>query len=111
HSFFPRFAIDLHLVFRADVGMRLLVREIRRRAFRGLDLHFLAGLDLDQRFGRRTVLLVGLQPDRAAQHLVVVVRRRGDDSAALLLPRPYFVRVVQVVRTRAYRHFQPAVAI
>jgi len=48
--------------------VRLLAGKVRRLAFGGLHLHFLSCLDLDQRLGRRAVLPVGFEPDRAAQH-------------------------------------------
>jgi hypothetical protein len=86
--------------------------EIRRGPFRRLNLDFLACPDLDQRFRRRPVLLVGLEPDRAPQDFRVVInRRRRARTAALLLPRANLVRIVEVVAARSHRNFQPPIAI
>ena len=112
HFLFPRLPFQLEGSLRTDVGVRLFVREVRRRAFRGLHFHFLAGFDLDQRFRRRFILLVGLQPDGASQNLGVVVDRHGFTwSAALFLTRAHLMCVVQVVAARTHRNFQPTVAI
>src|SRR6266851_4099408 len=109
-SLLPRFAVHRDRNLRPDRNVRFFPRKIRRSPFRRFYFYFLARLDLDQRFGCGPVLLVGLQPDRPPQHLSIIVDRYWRArSTALLLPLADLVRIVQRVRSRPNRYFQPAV--
>jgi len=89
----------------------LFTRKIGRAAFRSFDFHFFARLDLDQRLGRHSILLVGFQPDRPAEHIRVVIDGDlGTGPAALHLALADFVRTIQIVVARPNGNFQPAVA-
>ncbi len=112
HFFFPRFAVQRERIFRPDISMWLLVRKIRRAALRRFDLDFFARFDLDQRFRRGLILLVGLQPDGPPQNLLIIIDwHRRARPAVLRLPLADFVGVVQVIASRAHGNFQPAVAV
>ena len=65
--FLPRLAVQCESHLWANKGMRLLVRKIRRAVFYGIDFHFLARLDLDERFRGSAVLAVGFEPYGPAQ--------------------------------------------
>ena len=86
-----------------------LARKIRRAAFGGLHLHFLAGLYFDERLGGGAVLAVGLAPDFAAQDGNVVIHgggRAGAGPAGLAVGE--LVRVVELVGADARLDFEPA---
>ena len=88
--------------FRAKIGRAALFR---------LNFHFLAGLDLDERLGGGAVLLIGFQPDGAAQHFGIVVEW-GICAGAAVWRRSaiHLVRVIEFVAAGAHGNFQPPIA-
>ena len=110
HSFFPWLPVQRERHFRLDRLVRLLVRKIRRVAFRRIRFHFLARPDFDQRFRRRAILTICFQPNSPPHNFRIIIdgnSRAGTAAWHSLFP--HFVRVVQRVRSRSNRNLQPAV--
>ena len=108
-AFFPGLAVHFNFHARADGGVRGFARKIRRAAFGGLHLNFLARLYLDQRLRGGAVLAVGLAPDFAAQHGDVVIHGDGPARAGPAgLAVGELVRVVQLIGADARLDFEPA---
>ena len=111
HFRFPRRAIHADGNLRSDVNARLLAGKVRRVALGRFHFHFFPGPDFDQRLFCSAVLFVRFKPNGPAQHFGVVIQGHGHAGAAALhLPLTHFVRIVQVITSRADRDFQPAVA-
>src|SRR6202035_5348415 len=73
-----------------------------------LYLYFLARIDLDEPFGGGPELLVGLPPDRAAEHIGSVIDwHRGAVTALAGRGIANLVRVVEIVASRAHLSFEP----
>ena len=112
HALFPGLAVHVNFHARADGGVRLLARKIRRGAFGRLHLHLLAGLDFDQGFRGGAVLAVGLAPDFAAQDGNIVVERHGGAGAGPAgRAIAELVRIVELVASGAGLHLEPAAAV
>ena len=108
----PRLAVHANINARADEGVRLFVRKIRRVAFGSLRRHLLASLDFDQGFGGGAVLTVGLAPDFAAQDVRIIVNRCGRARACPVRRAiADAVRVVELVAADARLNLEPSAAI
>ena len=78
-----------------------------------LDLHFLAGLYLDERFSGRAVLAIGLAPHGPAQHSGVIFNRnRFPKTAGRLRPAvTHAMSIVELIAANAHLGLQPAAVI
>jgi len=101
-SFFPRFAVQRKRNLRANVGVRLLVREIGRTVFDRIHFYFFARLDLDEGFRGGAVLAVGLQPHGAAENAGIIIEwNRFARAGGGLRPFANLMGVIRFVAARA----------
>src|SRR5580700_4382294 len=109
--FFPRFAVQRERDLRANVGVRLLVREVGCTIFDRIYFYFFARLDLDEGFRGGAVLAVGLEPHGAPENAGIIIEWNSFARAgACLRPLANLMCVIRFVGARAHGNFQPAVA-